>query len=323
YNALQSMTTEQFAGMGELHFDQAALLTDSNLHNTFGFGTYGQGSFFEESYATTPASRNFGLAETPVYALGSGSEGIRQGFTYEQDAAPQTGPEAALSIAPGVDFDVFAAVHAGEWSITTAFAAQGERAHERYGTITSVSAEERYSQLMRRGWLSQEEQRELWDLEMEIPEVRSALLMGAAYDVVTSFAGVRSGGGARAAAMPRKRPVTPSAAAPTQSIAPKSSAGPYAHLDDHPSVGPGKNFTASQKQKILDANEARNGGVLRSDQSGEVLQRAKKHQKGVRPPDNEAQIDHDFPKSLDGTNRFGNARVLSRLENLKKSNKVD
>jgi len=39
--------------------------------------------------------------------------------------------------------------------------------------------------------------------------------------------------------------------------------GPYSHLDDHPSVGPGKDFTQSQKQKILKENEGRGGGLDR------------------------------------------------------------
>ncbi len=111
-------------------------------------------------------------------------------------------------------------------------------------------------------------------------------------------------------------------ARPKQVAAPKSG-GPYSHLDDHPSVGPGKDFTQSQKRKMLAENEARNGGVLRDDRTGEALQRAQQHKKGVTPPTNEAHIDHVDPKSLDGTNSFGNAEVRSRLNNLKKGNKIE
>ena len=107
-------------------------------------------------------------------------------------------------------------------------------------------------------------------------------------------------------------------------VAPKTNArGPYSHLDDHPSVGPSKKFTALQKKKIIEANKARNGGVIRDDRTGELLQQAKQHKKGVTPPNNEAQIDHVKPKSLAGPNRFGNAEVRSRLNNLKKSNKLE
>jgi RHS repeat-associated protein len=50
--------------------------------------------------------------------------------------------------------------------------------------------------------------------------------------------------------------------------------GPYGHLDDHPSVGSGKAFTQTQKANILEANEARNGGILRDDVTGDVLVRS-------------------------------------------------
>jgi len=95
--------------------------------------------------------------------------------------------------------------------------------------------------------------------------------------------------------------------------------GPYSHLEDHSSVDSGKDFTRSQKQKILDANRERNGGVLKSDQSGEELVAAKKSEKGVTPPENEVQVDHHDPKANGGSNSFSNARVLSRKENNDKS----
>ena len=96
---------------------------------------------------------------------------------------------------------------------------------------------------------------------------------------------------------------------------------PHANIPDHPSVGPGKPFTQSQKKKILEANRKANEGVLRSEQSGQALVPAKKSQKGVTPPKNEAQIDHIVPRSKNGTNSFSNAQVLSREENIRKSNK--
>jgi len=95
--------------------------------------------------------------------------------------------------------------------------------------------------------------------------------------------------------------------------------GPYSPFQDPPGVGPGKDFTPSQKAKILDANARGNDGILRSDQSGKILSKAQQSRKGVAPPGNEAQIDHITPKSTGGSNSYKNAQVLSRDENIKKA----
>lgn len=87
-----------------------------------------------------------------------------------------------------------------------------------------------------------------------------------------------------------------------------------------PGIGPGKDFTAAQKADAIAANRARNGGVVKSDLSGEVLSKPAKSQKGVTPSPNEWQIDHKVPKSKGGTNSPDNAQVLSRAENRAKSN---
>lgn len=65
----------------------------------------------------------------------------------------------------------------------------------------------------------------------------------------------------------------------------------------------------------------RNGGVKKSDMSGEILVPATKSQKGVTPNPLEVQIDHIEPRSKGGTNSYSNAQVLSRYENIKKSDK--
>lgn len=69
-----------------------------------------------------------------------------------------------------------------------------------------------------------------------------------------------------------------------------------------------------------------NGGVLRSDLDGQDLVMPQKSQAGVTSPPNEAQIDHIVPRNPadsnleQGTNSYGNAQILSREQNRKKSN---
>jgi hypothetical protein len=98
-------------------------------------------------------------------------------------------------------------------------------------------------------------------------------------------------------------------------------AGPYSNLEDSANVGPGKNFTATQKNKIIEENMNRNYGAVKSDLSGDVLVKPSKSQKGVTPPENEWQIDHINPKDKGGSNSYSNAQVLSRKENRAKWNK--
>ncbi|WP_293313893.1 putative Ig domain-containing protein [Microcoleus sp. PH2017_08_TRC_O_A] len=104
--------------------------------------------------------------------------------------------------------------------------------------------------------------------------------------------------------------------------------GPYDHLPDHPTVAPGKDFTAAQKKKIYEENKKRNGGVLRDDETGEILVPPQKNKPGVTPPSNEAQVDHLMPKTpadpsvTPGSNSYQNARLISRARNRAKSNKL-
>jgi len=98
--------------------------------------------------------------------------------------------------------------------------------------------------------------------------------------------------------------------------------GPYSHLKDHKSVGPGKNFTATQKQNIRMANMQRNKGVLLDDDTGDILALPQQHKNKITPPINEAQVDHMFPKSKGGTNSYSNAKLISRKRNIEKGNQI-
>jgi RHS repeat-associated protein len=94
--------------------------------------------------------------------------------------------------------------------------------------------------------------------------------------------------------------------------------GPYSQLKDHKSVGPGKPFTRSQKKNILKENMKKNGGVIKSDMSGEILDMPTQSKKGEKANMNQAEIDHINPRSKGNTNSHKNAQVLSKKENLQK-----
>ncbi len=93
----------------------------------------------------------------------------------------------------------------------------------------------------------------------------------------------------------------------------------YSTLKDSSSVGPGKNFTQTQKTKIRDLNRQHNGGLLRSDLDGTFLRNPRQSQKGVTPSKNEAHVDHIQARANRGSNSYQNAQILSREQNMRKS----
>jgi RHS repeat-associated protein len=93
--------------------------------------------------------------------------------------------------------------------------------------------------------------------------------------------------------------------------------GPYENIQNPKNVGPGQDFTAAQKRAFYEANMLLNNGQLIDDYTGDVLSFSQKSQKGIAPSPNEAQVDHYFPKSEGGLNSSANARITSRVNNLR------
>ena len=104
---------------------------------------------------------------------------------------------------------------------------------------------------------------------------------------------------------------------------PSHHSGGYAYKSSRSHEGAYKPFTQAQKADILRQNRERNGGVLRSDYSGKILEEPRRYTKGCTPSPNEAQIDHITPRSRGGWNSADNAQVLARDENLRKSDNSD
>lgn len=101
----------------------------------------------------------------------------------------------------------------------------------------------------------------------------------------------------------------------------KPTKGPYSSIPDPKNPSVGGDFTDRQQQEALRLNRERNGGVVRSDGDGRLLEKPLKSVSGVTPSQNEWQFDHIKAKANGGTNRSSNLQILSRQENRQKAAK--
>ncbi|WP_123863380.1 HNH endonuclease family protein [Chryseobacterium rhizosphaerae] len=98
-------------------------------------------------------------------------------------------------------------------------------------------------------------------------------------------------------------------------------AAKYSHLKEPKTIGDGLKTTSAQRKRILAENMRQNNGQLISDGDGRVLNMPKKIGKGQKADMNQAEIDHIKARSKEGSNSNRNMQVLSKEENIKKSNK--
>lgn len=99
--------------------------------------------------------------------------------------------------------------------------------------------------------------------------------------------------------------------------------GKYSDLPEPRNVGDGKKTTSSQRARILERNAQNNGGQMRSDGDGRPLNQPQKTAKGQKADMNQAEVDHIDPRSKGGSNSNKNLQVISKEENIKKSNKTE
>ncbi|MEZ4302548.1 MAG: HNH endonuclease [Polyangiaceae bacterium] len=84
----------------------------------------------------------------------------------------------------------------------------------------------------------------------------------------------------------------------------------------------GKAFTPRAKAQIDAENAARNGGANACENCGTKVTPGERSQRGVKPPLNERQRDHIFPRSKGGDGDPSNGQILCRDCNLNKSDKL-
>jgi filamentous hemagglutinin len=67
-------------------------------------------------------------------------------------------------------------------------------------------------------------------------------------------------------------------------------------------------------------NMEANGGLLRDDVTGEIMDPSAKSQRGITPPSNEVQVDHVVPIDQGGTRAMNNLLLRTRSNNRAKWN---
>jgi hypothetical protein len=92
----------------------------------------------------------------------------------------------------------------------------------------------------------------------------------------------------------------------------------YSPLKEPRKVGPGLETTPTQRQRILEYNKRLNGGVLRNDEDGSILDWPTNVPKGGKANMNQAEVDHIDERSTGGSNSNTNLRVISKRQNLDK-----
>jgi hypothetical protein len=100
---------------------------------------------------------------------------------------------------------------------------------------------------------------------------------------------------------------------------PVNGTGKYSHLKEPRKVGPGRVTTPAQRKRILEENKKQNGGQLTSDESGKPLNPPSQSKSGQPADMDQAEVDHVDPRSKGGSNSNANQRVISKRENLAKS----
>jgi RHS repeat-associated protein len=93
-----------------------------------------------------------------------------------------------------------------------------------------------------------------------------------------------------------------------------------AKADAKPGSRAGQPFTPKEKQKVVKANQEKNGGKVVCEGCGVETTKPEKSKRGVTPPKTDRQVDHKKAKSKGGSGTAENGQVLCRDCNIKKSN---
>jgi RHS repeat-associated protein len=100
----------------------------------------------------------------------------------------------------------------------------------------------------------------------------------------------------------------------------------YSEIPGPKNPKPGAKFTPQQLEAAKQYNKEVNGGVLRSDEDGTIMDPSVQSKSGVKANMNQVEGDHIIaknpkdPSSPRGTNSSSNLRLITKSQNLKKSN---